>query len=120
MTVRDGVIVAASPELAVRGLTRQPRGATIDALPHDCAPMTLSLPFVMPEQQRSALQAAYASPPRAYHNFQHVQEVLRHYHDVEQGPGWRQPVDVALAVLYHDAIYEASRKDNETRSAELA
>ncbi|UNK49557.1 hypothetical protein MNR01_00460 [Lysobacter sp. S4-A87] len=82
--------------------------------------MTAALPLDLPQEQLDALQAAYASPPRAYHNFQHVQEVLRHYHDVAAGPGWRQPAEVGLAVLYHDAIYEAGRRDNETRSAELA
>ena len=82
--------------------------------------MTVALPLDLPQEQLDALQAAYASPPRAYHNFQHVQEVLRHYHEVAAGPGWRQPAEVGLAVLYHDAIYEAGRRDNETRSAELA
>jgi predicted metal-dependent HD superfamily phosphohydrolase len=82
--------------------------------------MTVALPLDLPQEQLDALQAAYATPPRAYHNFQHVQEVLRHYHEVAAGPGWRQPAEVGLAVLYHDAIYEAGRRDNETRSAELA
>jgi len=82
--------------------------------------MSLTLPFDLPEPQRAALEAAYASPPRVYHNFEHVREVLRHYHEASQGPGWTQPAEVALAVLYHDAVYEAGRKDNETRSAELA
>ena len=74
----------------------------------------------LPPDQLQALQAAYATPPRAYHNFGHVEEVLRHYDEVAQGPGWQQPEEVRLAVLYHDAIYEAGRKDNEARSAELA
>jgi predicted metal-dependent HD superfamily phosphohydrolase len=82
--------------------------------------MTLSLPFEVPGEQLAALQAAYGTPPRAYHNFAHVQEVLRRYDEVADGPGWRQPREVALAVLYHDAIYEAGRKDNEERSAQLA
>lgn len=82
--------------------------------------MTLAYPLELPDEQRIALDAAYATPPRAYHNIQHVAEVLRHYHDVASGPGWRQPAEVGLAVLYHDAIYEAGRRDNETRSAELA
>jgi len=82
--------------------------------------MTVALPLDLPPEQLEALQAAYASPPRSYHNFQHVQEVLRHYHEVAAGPGWRQPAEVGLAVLYHDAIYEAGRRDNETRSAEMA
>ncbi len=82
--------------------------------------MTFQLPFELPDEQRAALEAAYATPPRAYHNFQHVLEVLRHYDAAGQGPGWKQPVEVALAVLYHDAIYNAGQKDNESRSAELA
>lgn len=76
--------------------------------------------LTLPDAQRSALEAAYASPPRAYHDFGHVREVLRHYQAVAEGPGWRQPCEVQLAVLYHDAIYEAGRGDNEARSAQLA
>ena len=75
---------------------------------------------VLPEGQLRALEAAYASPPRAYHDFNHVAEVLRHYEAVAAGPGWVQPLEVRLAVLYHDAVYEAARKDNEARSAAFA
>jgi len=78
------------------------------------------LPFALPDAQRDALAAAYATPPRAYHNVKHVDEVLRHYAAVSAGPGWLQPVEVAFAVLYHDAIYMAGAKDNEARSATLA
>jgi predicted metal-dependent HD superfamily phosphohydrolase len=74
----------------------------------------------LPPEQWAALREAYATPPRAYHNFAHVEEVLRHYDEVANGPGWEQPQEVRLAVLYHDAIYEAERKDNEAHSAELA
>lgn len=76
--------------------------------------------MILPAGQQAALEAAYATPPRAYHNFSHVREVLHHYDAVAVGPGWRQPVEVRLAVLYHDAIYEAGRGDNEARSADLA
>ncbi len=34
--------------------------------------------------------------------------------------GWEAPREVFLAVLYHDAVYEAGRHDNEARSAELS
>ncbi|MCL1633423.1 hypothetical protein M2650_02010 [Luteimonas sp. SX5] len=77
-------------------------------------------PIVMPPQAMAELETSYATPPRAYHNFGHVQEVLRHYADVAQGPGWTRPVEPYLAVLYHDAIYEPGRNDNESRSAQLA
>src|SRR3546814_1541341 len=77
-------------------------------------------PIKLPEEQFAALEAAYAKPPRAYHDFNHVREVLRHHAEVAAGPGWAQPAETFLAVLYHDAVYEAGRGDNETRSAELA
>lgn len=82
--------------------------------------MTPEPPLAIPPSQQAALEAAYATPARAYHNLQHVAEVLRHYDAVAAGPGWMQPAEVYLAVLYHDAIYEAGRSDNESRSADLA
>lgn len=82
--------------------------------------MTRNVSLVLPPEQESALEAAYATPPRAYHDFSHIREVLRHYDAVAAGPGWVQPMEVQLAVLYHDAIYEAGRSDNEARSADLA
>jgi predicted metal-dependent HD superfamily phosphohydrolase len=80
----------------------------------------MSAPLTLPTSMLSELEAAYATPPRAYHNFGHVQEVLHRFAEVTAGPGWTQPAEAYLAVLYHDAIYEAGRKDNETRSADLA
>jgi predicted metal-dependent HD superfamily phosphohydrolase len=80
----------------------------------------MSAPLTLPTALLSTLEAAYATPPRAYHDFRHVQEVLRHFAEVSAGPGWAQPAEVYLAALYHDAIYEAGRKDNESRSADLA
>ncbi|TDR38943.1 putative metal-dependent HD superfamily phosphohydrolase [Tahibacter aquaticus] len=74
----------------------------------------------LPPEMLADLRAHYAQPPRAYHNFEHVQEVLAQFAAVAAGPGWQQPDEVVLALLYHDAIYEAGRKDNEARSAELA
>ncbi|MCC8361851.1 hypothetical protein LK996_01975 [Lysobacter sp. A6] len=79
-----------------------------------------NLPFDLPPAQCEAIAVAYATPPRAYHDLHHVGEVLRHFADVAQGPGWTHPHDVAFAVLYHDAIYVAGAKDNEARSAALA
>lgn len=81
----------------------------------------VAAPFMeLPAEQWSALEAAYATPPRAYHDLQHVHAVLRHYDEVAEGPGWVQPVEVWLAVLYHDAVYAPGAGDNEARSAELA
>lgn len=79
-----------------------------------------ALPLLLPQAQWLAVEAAYATPPRAYHNFDHVQELLRRFLLIHHGPGWLQPREVCLAMLYHDAIYEAGRRDNEARSAQLA
>ena len=81
--------------------------------PHDA-------PLRLPEAQWRALCEAYAHPPRAYHHIGHVFDTLARFRDVANGPGWRRPAEVWAALLYHDAIYEAGRKDNERRSAELA
>jgi predicted metal-dependent HD superfamily phosphohydrolase len=77
-------------------------------------------PLALPGPQQAALQHAYATPPRQYHDLGHVAEVLRHYRDVAAGPGWAQPREVWLAVLYHDAVYRAGRRDNEALSAAMA
>lgn len=90
-------------------------------MPHPALPDDLADPSVcLPQAQWEALAAAYAQPVRAYHDFTHVHEVLRHHTAVAAGPGWRQPRETWLAVLYHDAIYVPGRRDNEARSAELA
>lgn len=74
-------------------------------------------PLPIPEGLMRSLIAAYAHPPRAYHSFTHVQEVLRHYATV---PGWQHPREVYLAILFHDAVYLAGKSDNEAKSADLA
>jgi predicted metal-dependent HD superfamily phosphohydrolase len=77
----------------------------------------LALSSPLPESLVPALRAAYAKPPRAYHSFEHVLEVLGHFMRV---PAWSDRDAVALAILFHDAVYVAGRSDNEVLSAELA
>ena len=78
------------------------------------------VPLEVPAAMWAELEAAYQTPSRAYHNIQHVHEVAAHYKHVAALVGWQYPKEVYLAVLYHDAIYQAGRKDNEVRSAEMA
>lgn len=81
--------------------------------------MSLSaLPFTLPLALEQALRTAYAVPARAYHSFAHVTEVLEHFANVRAE--LQEPLSVALAVLFHDAIYVPGRSDNEAASAELA
>jgi predicted metal-dependent HD superfamily phosphohydrolase len=89
------------------------------AITTDSPPSTRRL-AALPPAMRAALEAAYAQPPRAYHDFGHMLEVLAHFDTVASGPGWMQPDEVFLAICYHDAVYVAGRRDNEAASAALA
>ena len=80
----------------------------------------MNAPLQVPVGMLEALRAAYATPLRAYHHFGHVEALMRHFDEVAAGAGWARPREVWLAVLYHDAIYEPGRRDNEARSAALA
>ena len=66
------------------------------------------------------LESLYASPPRHYHTYGHVQEVLVWYDEVAVGPGWKRPGETLCAVLFHDAVYRCGASDNEARSAAAA
>lgn len=60
----------------------------------------------------------YQARGRHYHNLGHVLSLLK---ASEQYRAHLQaPAEVQLAIWYHDAIYNALRKDNEQRSAQLA
>ena len=77
----------------------------------------LPMNFDFPAPMIEALKQAYRVPSRAYHSWSHVEEVARW---IQQVPSWRQPREVMLAALFHDAVYVPSAKDNEERSAGLA
>ena len=64
------------------------------------------------------LQRAYSSPGRHYHDVRHVDaclQALRSVRDYAQ-----RPDEVAVALFFHDAIYDTHRADNEARSADWA
>ena len=68
------------------------------------------------------LLARLREPHRRYHTAVHVAWVLRHLHRlVEAGGGAPFDIDaLRLAALYHDAVYDPTRSDNEAVSARLA
>jgi len=86
----------------------------------DTRPLQEIVPLHLDPSQWRELRDAYATPPRAYHHWGHIEAVMQHYAAVATGPGWRQPRETALALLFHDAVYEPGRSDNEARSADLA
>src|SRR5690606_18006648 len=93
-----------------------PRGT--GAPPEADGPVRELIP--LPPGMLDALRLAYSTPPRVYHHFGHVEAVLAQFDAVAAGPGWARPREAWLAMLYHDAVYEPGRRDNETRSAALA
>lgn len=64
-------------------------------------------------------RAAYAEPHRYYHDERHLDDCLREL-DGLQGLAERERRVLRWAILWHDAIYDPQRTDNEERSAELA
>ncbi len=66
-----------------------------------------------PAQALSGLEVAYADPPRAYHNLNHIADCLG---VMDQMPEATGPA-IELAIWYHDAIYDPFSKTNEQDSA---
>lgn len=64
------------------------------------------------------LLACWAEPHRHYHSLQHLEECLALFSAVSAQA--QRPSEVALALWFHDAIYDLHAKDNEARSAEWA
>lgn len=70
------------------------------------------------QQLLQALLDAYNAPGRHYHTAAHIAAMLRQSdacaHLLQDKPA------TDLAILYHDIVYDASRKDNEEASADRA
>jgi predicted metal-dependent HD superfamily phosphohydrolase len=67
---------------------------------------------------RQELQRSYAEPQRHYHTMQHLGECLAWF-EREKALA-EHPGEVALALWFHDAVYDVHAHDNEARSAHWA
>ena len=61
---------------------------------------------------------AWAEPHRKYHTLQHLRECLALFEGSRALAG--HPGEVAIALWFHDAVYDTSRHDNEAASADWA
>ena len=76
---------------------------------------------VTPEQAQALWQdiaARYSEPQRAYHTLEHIEQLFIQFESIQHVLS--EPHIIALAVYYHDVIYDPTRSDNELRSAEYA
>ena len=73
--------------------------------------------FSEPQKLLNKLIAAYSEKQRAYHTIQHLYECLILLELVK--PYLNDFYAVALALWFHDAVYNPQAKDNELKSAEL-
>jgi len=64
------------------------------------------------------LVARYGEDHRKYHTTQHLAECLGLWRQTR--PLASRPGEVAVALWFHDAVYDTQRQDNEERSADLA
>lgn len=64
------------------------------------------------------LERNYSKKNRYYHNWSHIEAMIKSW-DIYK-TNLDNPIEVLLAIYYHDVIYVSTRKDNELKSAELA
>jgi len=71
-----------------------------------------------PTDLLQSLTLAWREPQRHYHTLQHLEECLMWF-DGQKAAADR-PAEVALALWFHDAVYDVHAHDNEARSADWA
>lgn len=59
----------------------------------------------------------YSEPVRTYHTLSHLQQLFSQFEQVKSS--LKQPSSIALALFYHDIIYDPTKQDNELQSALL-
>ncbi|MBF4489163.1 hypothetical protein IOD06_04595 [Psychrobacter sp. N25K4-3-2] len=65
-----------------------------------------------------AVATRYNEAHRAYHTLHHLKQLFAQFEQVKHN--LYEPHIIALALYYHDVIYEPTRADNELKSADYA
>ena len=69
----------------------------------------------IPEAVRASLVPRYGEPHRRYHTWSHVLACL----DARERIAPNAPIEVDVALWFHDAVYDPKAHDNEDKSAQL-
>ncbi len=59
----------------------------------------------------------HSQPHRKYHNLHHIEECFEEFEEVKNK--LHNPLEVEIAIWFHDAIYYPQRNNNEEKSATL-
>ena len=73
---------------------------------------------IIKEDVFQVLQERYSEKSRFYHNFSHVQALLKLFEAFENKT--QDPPAVKFSIWFHDVVYDSKRNDNEVESAKLA
>lgn len=98
--------------------SQPPRDALSNALLANWTDSWAQLGLTPPDALVEALLAAWNEPTRHYHTLQHLAECIAWF-ERQKGTAER-PAEVAIALWFHDAIYDMQAHDNEQRSADWA
>ena len=77
----------------------------------------LGAPDGAPELHRQLVKC-WSEKHRHYHTLQHLRECFERFEELRGDA--KSPPQIAVALWFHDAIYDPKRDDNEDRSAEWA
>jgi predicted metal-dependent HD superfamily phosphohydrolase len=82
--------------------------------------LALASPLPLSDALLAEVAATYGKGRRAYHTFGHAADVVRALASARHAVGAVPSPEAFMAALFHDAVYDAGRRDSEARSAELA
>lgn len=73
----------------------------------------------IPDSAIEYLKARYSDFGRHYHNWRHIDSMLRDFEALKRLSLIDDVASVEVAILFHDAVYDPKQDDNEFRSATL-
>lgn len=69
------------------------------------------------DQEFKFILQNYQEPSREYHNLLHIKEALLDFEEIRTL--LKNPLEIQMAIWYHDIIYDSTKSDNEERSGKI-